>query len=100
MHPITEEYDLHLPEWKYDAIPEIMDGKNIADFIDPDILEVCGERALLPVLRNGLRDFVQSRKRGKLSGVCSALVVLPNFQVVHRGGAVGCLFRVCSLLVP
>ena len=27
------------PEWKEDIIPEIMDGKNIADFIDPDILE-------------------------------------------------------------
>lgn len=27
------------PAWKEDVIPEIMDGKNIADFIDPDILE-------------------------------------------------------------
>ncbi len=26
-------------EWKDDIIPEIMDGKNIADFIDPDIAE-------------------------------------------------------------
>jgi len=23
--------------WKYDAIPEIMDGKNVVDFVDPDI---------------------------------------------------------------
>ena len=27
------------PEWKMDRMPEIMDGKNIADFIDPDIVE-------------------------------------------------------------
>lgn len=27
------------PEWKNDIMPEIMDGKNIADFIDPDILD-------------------------------------------------------------
>jgi nucleolar GTP-binding protein len=27
------------PEWKMDIIPEIMDGKNVADFIDPDIEE-------------------------------------------------------------
>jgi hypothetical protein len=27
------------PEWKMDIIPEILDGKNIADFIDPDIAE-------------------------------------------------------------
>lgn len=26
-------------EWKHDIIPEILDGKNIADFIDPDILD-------------------------------------------------------------
>lgn len=30
-------YDLEDDEWKYDAIPEIMDGKNIMDFIDPAI---------------------------------------------------------------
>ena len=24
-------------DWKFDSIPEIMDGKNIADFVDPDI---------------------------------------------------------------
>lgn len=25
-------------DWKYDVIPEIMDGKNIADFVDKDIM--------------------------------------------------------------
>jgi nucleolar GTP-binding protein len=25
--------------WKDDVVPEIMDGKNIADFIDPDIMQ-------------------------------------------------------------
>ena len=34
-----EDYLLANPEWKLDTIPEIMDGKNIADFIDPDIAE-------------------------------------------------------------
>ena len=24
-------------EWKHDKIPEIMEGKNVADFIDPEI---------------------------------------------------------------
>lgn len=32
-----EIYDLKDGEWKFDDIPEIMDGKNIADYIDPDI---------------------------------------------------------------
>ena len=35
----VEDYILKKPEWKQDVIPEIMDGKNVADFIDPDIAE-------------------------------------------------------------
>jgi nucleolar GTP-binding protein len=35
----AENYMLANPEWKEDVIPEIMDGKNVADFIDPDIAE-------------------------------------------------------------
>lgn len=34
-----EDYILKNPEWKMDKMPEIMDGKNVADFIDPDIAE-------------------------------------------------------------
>lgn len=33
-----EKYMLKDDDWRFDRIPEIMDGKNIADFIDPDIL--------------------------------------------------------------
>lgn len=32
-----EDYDLKQDEWNFDAIPEIVNGKNIADYIDPDI---------------------------------------------------------------
>jgi nucleolar GTP-binding protein len=35
----TEDYILANPEWKMDIMPEIMNGKNVADFIDPDIAE-------------------------------------------------------------
>jgi nucleolar GTP-binding protein len=34
-----EQYDLEQDEWRFDAIPEIMDGKNIADYCDADILQ-------------------------------------------------------------
>ena len=34
-----EIYDLKNDDWKFDTIPEIIDGKNIADFVDPDILK-------------------------------------------------------------
>jgi len=30
-------YQLEDDEWKYDPIPEFMDGKNVMDFFDPDI---------------------------------------------------------------
>ncbi|TFK53750.1 P-loop containing nucleoside triphosphate hydrolase protein [Heliocybe sulcata] len=36
---IKKNYMLADPEWKMDVIPEIMDGKNVADFIDPDIAD-------------------------------------------------------------
>lgn len=35
----SEDYLLANPEWKMDTVPEILDGKNVADFIDPDIAE-------------------------------------------------------------
>lgn len=39
----TAEWDLTDPSWRYDAIPEIVDGKNVLDYIDPDILEKLAE---------------------------------------------------------
>nr|WCZ58675.1 nucleolar GTP-binding protein [Seculamonas ecuadoriensis] len=35
---LRKHYDLRDSSHKYDIIPEIMDGRNIADFVDPDIL--------------------------------------------------------------
>ena len=34
-----ENYQLKDERWKYDVVPEIMNGKNVMDFIDPDIAE-------------------------------------------------------------
>ncbi|OAA61446.1 nucleolar GTP-binding protein [Cordyceps fumosorosea ARSEF 2679] len=31
------DYLLKNPEWKYDAMPEIFNGQNVFDFVDPDI---------------------------------------------------------------
>merc|ERR1712137_177380 len=36
--PLQEHFMLEDVNWKYDVVPEIMDGKNIADFVDADIL--------------------------------------------------------------
>lgn len=34
---LKADYILENPEWKYDKIPEVFDGKNVYDFVDPDI---------------------------------------------------------------
>lgn len=34
---LREDYLLKNPEWKYDKIPEVMNGMNVADYIDPEI---------------------------------------------------------------
>ena len=36
---LRDEWDLENPEWRYDDIPEIVDGKNVVDFVDPDLDE-------------------------------------------------------------
>ena len=38
-----ETWDLKNSEEKYDALPEIWNGHNVADFIDPEIMEVYKE---------------------------------------------------------
>ncbi|KAF9150162.1 Nucleolar GTP-binding protein 1 [Linnemannia schmuckeri] len=40
---LKKRYLLENPEWKYDVIPEIWEGKNVADFIDADIQEQLDE---------------------------------------------------------
>mmetsp|Transcript_46701 Transcript_46701/g.123353 ORF Transcript_46701/g.123353 Transcript_46701/m.123353 type:complete len:646 (-) Transcript_46701:190-2127(-) len=45
--------------WKYDVIPEIMDGKNVMDFVDPDIdrkLEELEREEALLLAENKLAD--------------------------------------------
>lgn len=37
--PRQEKFLLQNPDWKYDIVPEIMDGKNVIDFVDPEIEE-------------------------------------------------------------
>ncbi|CAN8102190.1 unnamed protein product [Discula destructiva] len=34
---LRADWDLTNPEWKYDKIPEVVNGKNVFDFIDPEI---------------------------------------------------------------
>lgn len=40
----AEYWDIMNSSEKHDKIPEIWEGHNIADYIDPDIMQVCGTR--------------------------------------------------------
>lgn len=40
---LRKTWDLQKPEEKYDVIPEIWEGHNVADFIDPDIMKKLDE---------------------------------------------------------
>ena len=43
---VNKTKDLANDEWKYDPIPQIIDGHNVADFIDIDIVKVSLEFVL------------------------------------------------------
>lgn len=57
-------YDLRKSEWKYDIMPEIVDGKNIADFIDPDIMEKVRQLELEEEAREAVRDVTNDEEVG------------------------------------
>jgi hypothetical protein len=36
---VRKLYLLKSEDWRFDAVPELWEGKNVADFVDPDIEE-------------------------------------------------------------
>ncbi|CAD7950847.1 unnamed protein product [Amoebophrya sp. A120] len=61
----NKEWQLSNSNWKYDEIPEIMDGMNVADFIDTNILEKLAkleEEERAELLAEGLEDTEQVLK--------------------------------------
>ena len=59
-------------DWKYDTIPEIIDGKNIADFVDPDILARLDELEREEEERDADDDGMEVMRRRRLSQLHSA----------------------------
>lgn len=58
---LRKMYRLTEPEWKYDVMPEIMDGHNVLDFVDPDI-----EARLLELEQE--EDELQAQHEAMLAG--------------------------------
>ena len=59
-------------DWKYDTIPEIIDGKNIADFVDPDILARLDELEREEEERDADDDGMEGLRRHRLTQLHSA----------------------------
>ena len=51
---LNKNKDLENDEWKYDPIPQIWEGHNIADFIDPEIMKKLEEIEKEEELREGV----------------------------------------------
>jgi nucleolar GTP-binding protein len=71
----AEDYILSNDEWRNDIIPEIMDGKNIADFIDPDIAEKLEalEREEGMLEAEGFYDDREDMVSSFVQGICVTL---------------------------
>lgn len=57
-------YQLRQREWAYDVIPEIVDGKNISDFVDPDILSKLQRLEMEEEAREAVRDVQNDAEVG------------------------------------
>jgi hypothetical protein len=90
----AEPWLLEDPSWKYDIIPEIMDGKNVADFIDPDIAERLDalEREEERLEAEGFyasddEDIVSCSSawwpRGLTCSCCFLLLIVPSSTTFH-----------------
>lgn len=70
---LRKRYMLEKPEWKYDILPEVMDGKNVADFIDPEI-DARLSQLELEEAELEARGFYNSESEGELTPEQQALV--------------------------
>ena len=75
----TKRYLLEDPNWRRDIIPEIMDGHNIMDFVDPDI------EAKLEALE---RD--EDERAAAFAASVSQLIMLVDLEITSLLGSVNC----------
>lgn len=60
---LKKNYDIP-DEYKYDVIPELWEGHNIADYIDPDIFKVSFKLVLCYWLCLKVVHFIQALHKG------------------------------------
>eukprot|EP00871_Galdieria_phlegrea_P001432 jgi/Galph1/228/GphlegSOOS_G4889.1 len=81
----NKQYILAIDEWKYDVIPEIYDGHNILDFVDPDIEERLIELEEEEVARNAImniddaeNEVLDEETRNKLQMIRNKTILARN----------------------
>ena len=88
-------YQLKRKEWAYDIMPEIVDGKNIADFIDPRIEEKLQQLEIEEEAREAVRDvtndaevggyrFVTEEERKVVGEIKERKAILKNVSIRER----------------
>ncbi|MCL7028694.1 hypothetical protein MKW94_014638, partial [Papaver nudicaule] len=66
---LKKHYILAHDEWKEDSVPEILDGHNVYDLVDPDILERVEDRPCVPRKHNKDKKFTSQRMGRQLSAL-------------------------------
>ena len=86
-------YDLKEDEWKFDSIPEIMNGKNIADYVDPDIeaklaaLEMEEEQALAELGEANMQDEesdLESEEEAAVTAIRDRKKIIKSMKQFHQ----------------
>lgn len=84
--PDREHFKLEKPEWKNDVMPEFMDGKNIFDYVDPDIMEKLEQ---LELEEDQLRKEMENEEDDEESELSEELLeahdeVMENKKIIRK----------------
>jgi len=83
---LKKNFDLAVDEHKYDVIPEIWEGHNIADYIDPDIEKKLAELEREEQLREeaGLYDDSESEEDEKMAEIRTLAQAIRDRKAILR----------------
>lgn len=89
-----DQYMLKEEEWKYDPIPEIMDGMNVADFIDPDILARLDD--LEKEEDQAMRELSEKEKLNLFAVEDADMAAIKRFRERRKASRLGTLLKKSS----
>jgi nucleolar GTP-binding protein len=88
---LKKNYLLDNEAWKYDPIPEIMDGRNVADFVDEDIMQklIALEKEEEAMMGNGdynisLKNPVATKLKSIAHSVSDRRIIAAQLRKLNR----------------